>query len=303
MAVKIQFTSTDLNNPDGIERVLRRFAQVIPTPPKPPAPLDLAQLALDLAPLLSQQLQFNGIAPLNLQSLLPDIDAGVLVGTHSERISTYNPLNYDLGQMFYETDRTTFYINRVVSGSKVWRWAAGMYFDVLANLPVDLSTNDAGFLLSVTDYSHTLRWTGSGWTWGPEDDGSGYYRLAETAPSGFGASAWQICNGSTISRLNPDGSTTSVTVPDVTTARYMKGGLTAAAVAGYSGNTPTGTNESPIEFTGDPAGGVAVQSGAGTTVVAHPYTPDGFVSTPAWTGDPMTALELPNKQAILYYRR
>jgi hypothetical protein len=204
------------------------------------------------------------------------------------------PLN--LQSLLPNTASSVFSIPSVVSGA----------------LPGGLGAADVGTLAWVTDYSHLLQWTGSAWTWGPADPGSGFYAMYESAPSGFGSNAWQLCNGSTVARFNADGTTTNVTVPDVTTAAYLKGALAAAAIAVASGNTPAGTVSTPT-FTGTPgttgndSASVAVQSGAGTTVAAdphtHPFTPAGTLSTPTFTGNAMTTLELRNKTTALYYRR
>src|SRR5882724_486787 len=65
-----------------------------------------------------------------------------------------NPQNVSTGTIFYETDRTTFYISNGAS----WLYLAGVFSGVLAALPGDLGANDVGFLANVTDYNHLLQW-------------------------------------------------------------------------------------------------------------------------------------------------
>ena len=253
----------------------------------------------------------------------------VIEGTHTERITNYPPAEQAVGTLFYEIDRTVWYLVALNSTGSVntWIYAGGTCRTTLANIITSLGTNDTGFLNFITDYSHLLYWTGSAWTWAPADDGSGYYRLCETAPAGFGASAWQICDGTgPIPRLNADGTTTNVTVPNLATAAYLKGGTSAAAVAAagglttsVSGGTPAGTVSAPT-FTGTPgttgtnSTNQEVQVGLGVTVAAdghtHSITPAGTNSAPTFTGSALAGhdhgpntLELRNKQGILYYRR
>jgi hypothetical protein len=54
-----------------------------------------------------------------------------------------------------------------------------------------------------------------------------------------------LCDGSTVDRLNSNGTTTSVTLDDLTTSAYLKGGATSAAVAAASGAvaSTTATNQ------------------------------------------------------------
>jgi hypothetical protein len=211
----------------------------------------------------------------------------VFVGTHAERLTA--PAGaYPVGTRFWETDRTSMYLVQIVASAAVWRWIGGRMFDTYANRPTDLGMNDAGFLFHATDYSHTLMWGGAAWgpSWGPNDDGSDYYRLYENAPAGFGASAWQLCNGATVDRLNADGTVTSVTVPNVTTALYLKGGIVSAAAAPAGGSTGSATTGLPTAtFTPDAGGDAA-------------YVPPD----PGHTHS-AGSIELANLQKRLYFRR
>lgn len=217
------------------------------------------------------------------------------------------------------------YIGWVSTGG-VWKYIFGIRAIALANLSTFaalLGTNDGGVRVEITDYDHILQWTGAAWTWGPGEVGSGYYQLFETTPNSIGANTWQICDGSTVARLNADGTTTNVAVPDVSTAAYLKGGTSAAAVAAAAGlttavsaGTPAGTVSQPT-FTGNAVAAASTQatpdlvaadtSAAGVSPVT---TATGTVSQPTFSGSVLAThqhgpntLELRNKQAILYFRR
>ncbi len=211
------------------------------------------------------------------------------------------------GSWLVITDHPVYFVAK----DRAWKYAGGHFRDTLSALP-SLSTADAGLLVEVTDYDHVLRWSGSAFEWGTGNPSpSGIYGLFETAPTTAG---WQICDGSTVARLNADGTTTNVAVPDVTTARYLKGGLTAAAVAAASGNTAntTATNNSAttgvtvdahpvIERLDDAGAGIWVldaQADAQHTVndPGHNHTQNAHNHGPG-------SLELASKQGILYYRR
>lgn len=187
------------------------------------------------------------------------------------------------GQIFIASDRN--YVGWVSTGT-AWQYLLGIETGTLSNLRSGLTTNDVGYLFEVTDYDHVLQWTGSAWTWGPGEVGSGFIAFYVAAPSSIGANAWQVCDGSTVARLNATGGTTNVTVPDYSTPAYVK----AATAAGIGPTAASGTaaNKS-LNVTG-----VAVQSGTGVTVVGSVDDPHNH--------DPGT-LELRRTELIAYYRR
>jgi hypothetical protein len=194
-----------------------------------------------------------------------------------------------------------------------------------ANLPTNLTVNQKGYLISVSDYAHILRWTGSAWTWGPGDPGSGYIAPFLSAPTQLG---WHLCDGSMVKRLNADGTLTSVVLPNYTTAAYLKLGTILAmgpnAPSGLtnavSGGTPSGTNSIP-NFTGTPAttsvesadtANVAVTGATSVAAAGHTHTitPAGTVSAPAFTGAALPphahgpgTLDLLNTQLQAWYRQ
>lgn len=196
----------------------------------------------------------------------------------------------------------------------------------LSTLAGTFTPANSGQLVYVTDYNHVLRWNGTGFEWGPGENGSGYITPFLNDPSPV--TGWQLCNGTATTKLNSDGTTSPVVVPNYATASYLKLG-SAAPVAGptapsgvtgaTSAGTPAGTNSAPV-FTGTPANtgnnsaNVAVQAGAGTVVAAdphdHPYTPAGTVSAPVFTGAALAThthtpgtIELQRTQLKAYFRR
>lgn len=264
----------------------------------------------------------------------------VLIGTTAE-MATTDPAGLSEGTLFWQTDRTVMYMVRDTGSGNVWTYILGTYRALLSSLPT-LGTSDTNFLFSATDYAHTLHWNGTSWIWASEvgEMGSGYYQMFEAAPNTLGPNAWQLCDGSTVDRLNADGTVTSVTVPDLSTAAYLKGGVASAAVAAASGATaattatnnaastgvttnnesshthaitnPTGGPSSTVNVVADPAG-VAVADDVHAHTVTSP-TQNGSahnhgVSDPTHnhTQNSHTHaggnLELRNKQVRMYYRR
>lgn len=83
-----------------------------------------------------------------------------------------------------------------------------------------LGRAQTGLIVFVRDYNHQLMWTGSGWSYGPGDSGSGWYADFDPAsvPSGVG---WALCDSSTVNALQADGSLVPVTLP-TTANRYFR---------------------------------------------------------------------------------
>lgn len=105
----------------------------------------------------------------------------LVTGTHTQRLDDFDARKLPPGSIFYETDRTLYYLN--IGG--VWTYLAGVCQVTQSNLPTDLATQSAaddGVLVWVTDYAHLLTWNhnlllsgaASGWTWGPGEEGSGF---------------------------------------------------------------------------------------------------------------------------------
>jgi len=195
----------------------------------------------------------------------------------------------------------------------------------LGGLAAILTLDDAGQLVYVTDYNHLLRWTGTGFALGPGENGSGYISAFHDDPSP--TTGWKLCDGTATSKLNSDGTTSAITVPDYTTSSYLKlatvlaaGPAAASGASGStSGGTPAGTVSAPVftgtlDDTGNNDASQEVQSGAGVTVAAdphaHPFTPGGTNSAPTFTGAALAGhthtpgtIELQRTQLKAWYRR
>lgn len=181
-----------------------------------------------------------------------------------------------------------------------------------ASLPTNLTSANAGQLVWVSDYNHVLEWTGTGWSWGPGELGSGYiqpFGMVPTNPAG-----WHVCDGSTVSYLKSNGTLGSAALPNLATAAYLK--LATALAIGpnaasgeseaVSAGTPTGTNSSGI--TGTESADQTVGAGIGATVAAQNHT--HTVAAQLFTGAPMGThqhgpgtLDLENTQLLAYFRQ
>lgn len=228
--------------------------------------------------------------PTQNRAIVQTVTAGVLHGTHAIRTS-YPGTD---GTLYVETDRNGLVYLYDGAG---WKYVAGTYQRAqsqLAALVATLGANDAGLLVEVTDFAHTLRWSGSAWQWGSGEQGGGMLVSFAVSPG----TGWAACNGGTVPYLKSDGTTGSVTLPNTSaTAAYVQNGpgyspTIAAAVlptfAGTVGQTTSG-----------PSATAAVQSGAGSTPASsahtHTLTPAGTVALPA---DPIA-----NFPAPLYFRQ
>jgi hypothetical protein len=212
-------------------------------------------------------------------------------------LANYQAPLYPAGSTFYETDRKVYYI--VVGAA--WAYLGGTWQGVHASLPTDLGSGDAGFLANVSDYGHLLEWSGAAWRWGPGESGSDFISGFLTRPTGNG---WHLCDGSTVERLNSDGSLTAIMLPNYALSTYLKLGTIASAgpnvasgtTAAVTAGTPAGTVSRPT-FIGNldttssvsastPVGindvesaDMTVQSGSGATVAAQNHT-HAFSGTP-----------------------
>ena len=254
----------------------------------------------------------GGVADDPLRSLpLLNVVSAVIQDTRANR-SIYPAAQFD-GWRYFETDSNSTLVYRSTGG--VWTYAGGTYSDVLASILTGLTTADAKLLFEVTDYDHVLQWTGSAWTWGPGELGSGYVQAFGRAPNSAGASAWQVCDGSTVAVLNADGTTTNVAVPNYSTAAYLKLISAAAtigptAASGTVGNTTATNIANSTGITVDAhatdenaelgAGNFAFPEAADAAHVVndptHNHTQNAHNHAPG-------TLELRNTELLAYYRR
>jgi len=208
----------------------------------------------------------------------------VIQDTHANR-ANYSASQYP-GLVYYETDRTVFYLSTMVSGAWAWVYAAGTMKCEQSGLPVDLGANDRYFIANVTDYRHKLIWgnedpTGAysaGWDFESGDGGSNLFvDTGGSAPAGKG---WHACDGSTVNYLESNGSLGSVTLPNcASTPNYSKAGasytgasgVTAANAPTLSGSTATGN----ANIGNNSAPAAAGSSGTGAAANPHTHTDSG----------------------------
>jgi hypothetical protein len=217
-----------------------------------------------------------------------DVGVEVFQDTHANR-ANYPAAAYSEGWLYCETDRDVVYVLRLISNVRTWIYLEGIHQDDLASIPTDLGTTDVGFLYSVSDYGHILRWGGSAWTFGPGDPGSGYVVIGKPDGSAPNGGLWGLCNGSAYAVLNANGTTSSVTTQDLNDDTFLLGGASfdaspRAAVRGKWESAAKTDAESahthsvnpPSTNSGAPSATTAVQSGSGTTVAtdAHIHATD-----------------------------
>lgn len=135
---------------------------------------------LGVSQFVRNQLQANGAYPLalsnlpgsvrvvdgkifqNNQEIVLDLPGGTSVGTHADRIG----LDVDqqsTGLLFLETDRDVIYVVAEIAGEKQWVYGTGFYTSVQSDRPIDLASNDQGYLFFATDEQSLARWDGSAW--------------------------------------------------------------------------------------------------------------------------------------------
>jgi hypothetical protein len=115
--------------------------------------------------------------------------SGTLVDTHANRLAIYPAAKYQLGTLFYETDRTVLYVN----SSSVWTFAAGLNENVFASRPTGLGVADASFLFLATDTSTLYAWTGTAWlTIGGGTDPNGPALIFNQTPRDYTADIEEI---------------------------------------------------------------------------------------------------------------
>ena len=133
-----------------------------------------------------------------------------------------------------------------------------------------LTSGSIPLFVFVTDYVHMLYWNGTTSVFC--GDQSGLIHWAQSDPG----TGYQLCDGSTVNRLNADGTITSVTVPDATTAWFLEGGLVNSG--------PTAAL-APL-FTGTPA--TLTGTVSAPTLSINNFTPSGIVTAPVFTGTAAT---------------
>ena len=184
-------------------------------------------------------------------------------------------VTYTPGTLVYISDRGLFY----VQSGMAWIYVSGELVITQNQIAaLGLGQNDAGVLVNVTDYGHTLRWAGLNFTWGPGDPGSGFLQLFEVDPTGAG---WHLYDGSNVTYLKADGTLGAVILPNLAAdASFLAAGSPNGGINPAVGPTATGgggtiaaaaTGITAGPTSNDTGPGTIVQSGTGATVAAEPH--------------------------------
>jgi hypothetical protein len=132
-----------------------------------------------------------------------------------------------------------------------------------------LGAGDAGYILWLTDYKHTLRWTGATWEFFG-GNGNDYVQDCPHVPQ---TGLWQLCDGTATKYLTLGASLTETTftVPDlISTPAYRKSIAaytgTINAKSGSTGTGTTGTGVTGTDVTGDESSHTHGAGSLGTSI-------------------------------------
>jgi hypothetical protein len=220
--------------------------------------------------------------------------------------------------------------------NSAWAYLSGTYSlnqaDIAA-FKATLGVGDTGLRIYVQDFDHALQWNGQNFQWAPLPDKPAYIKGFEADPNPI--NGWALCDGSATTYLNPDGTTTPFTTPNLIASPVaMKLGPVAslnqvnpAKPPTFTGDAAQGIVDAPVLAMDpyQPAGligpppfsqTVGVQGGslsAATGTHSHPFTGQiavltGKNSAPAFNGQPVTGklssdTDLPNVTQRPWFRR
>jgi len=244
----------------------------------------------DAQRLLAAQLDTKPFDPRDLETLIWTMDSSgqrpevprIIIDLHANRVN-YAAGAYPAGTLYYETDRTVYYIVLELGGLRQWWYFTGQMRDLLANIPTDLGTTDINFLFYGISEQHTWRWTSLLWTFAPGDQGSGQIVASTGTPNG---GLWALCDGSAATLALGNATTTAITTPDLTGDIFLMGGSYSgtrrpAVRAKWEATAKTETAAHTHDFgvftvtsLNDNGAGQVVQSGSGVTVAAHGHNHD-----------------------------
>lgn len=191
-------------------------------------------------------------------------------GTRTARLALDQSKVPDNSIFFEDTGLVYQSLVNATTNARYWHYIAGKWTGVQADLPT-LGTVDTGVIADVTDFSHTLKWSGSAWAWAPGENGSGYISFFEIDPTGTG---WHLVDGTAnVPYLKADGTTALVTLPDLTSA----GNLAAVLVLG-------GTNGGPNAATGPTVGNTLSTDAASTGITIPAQTGLPSANSPVQSG-------------------
>lgn len=183
--------------------------------------------------------------------------------------------------IYYQTDTGLLYISMIVSNVWTWVYLAGTVTVANpASLPSGLGPAETNLIAYELTYFHSYRWTGSAWTFAPGDPGAKYIVATPTAAPKGGK--WQLCDGTAVQVSNGDGTTSSVTTPNLMTSGNSGGPslLGAGAPLGFNASTPgswqaAARTETESAHTHNVTASIVVQSGTGSTAAATGATGAG----------------------------
>lgn len=170
--------------------------------------------------------------------------AGTMIGAASGRPTDLIEYS-DLGFLYHATDRQVVYYgvrDTGLTGFQGLKFAYKQGIEAMTFATFGTRTfkfYDVGYLISITDFQHVIRYNGSNWDFGPGDSGSGFY-VAGGRGFQLPAGKFHLCDGSTIQVFYlPSGvpSLQTVTLDDLTAGQFIRGGP-------WSGSSASGTNPS-----------------------------------------------------------
>lgn len=182
--------------------------------------------SLDPLSVLGQYILLNGVP----YQFVPGIGAGpnfwqqvggttvTVRDTHANRAS-YPAANYPKGTIYFETDRTLYYMVQLPDGvTPTWIFFNGTWIDVFANLPT-LGANDRYVTFFATDFLQGWVWNGSAWHFavGSSSD----YLLSVFPGSTTPPGVWGLCDGSTYT-VTQDNATLVNRTPAIAANTYIR---------------------------------------------------------------------------------
>lgn len=164
-------------------------------------------------------------------ALARTVTRGPVEATHADRLAQHAARQSRPGALAWETDRTSWYIIRVIAGEKTWRWLTGRMAGDFADRPADLGVDDAGFEFEASDYAHLWRWSGTAWAvvsgrmdgdfadrptdLGADDEGFEYEASDYLHIWRWSGTAWAVVSGEMTGTIySPDEKPTDLTADD-----------------------------------------------------------------------------------------
>lgn len=203
----------------------------------------------------------------------------------------------DVGFEFYDENRLILYtaVRDLAFSTSLpyFAWSEGIETMAWATFGARTFRNaDAGYLISISDYGHTIRWDGSNWAFAVGDGGSGW--IVMYGPNVVGSLAFFVlCNGAAHNLFSINAGVpviVNITTPDLTSNDFIRGGTYTGAIDAATSPTFSGT---PGAVTGTFSGTAGAVTGtfAGSagavagTFAGTPATLTGSVAAPVFTGN------------------